>query len=64
MIDVVIDVWGVGCVGVYLVLCVDVYDMGDVNCAEIFGYVVRELGKCSIVFICVCEKEGDDSLML
>lgn len=55
VVDVVIDVWGVGWVGVYFVLCGDVYMMGDFDLVVMFGYVVCEFGCCKIVFIFMCE---------
>ncbi|MFQ6574484.1 alkene reductase [Pseudomonas sp. UM16] len=60
--DAVIEVWGAQRVGVHLAPRADSHDMGDVNLAETFTYVARELGKRGIAFICSREKEADDSI--
>ncbi|ROL71559.1 alkene reductase [Pseudomonas vranovensis] len=60
--DAVSEVWGAQRVGVHLAPRADSHDMGDVNRAETFTYVARELGKRGIAFICSREKEADDSI--
>ncbi|MCY1334183.1 N-ethylmaleimide reductase [compost metagenome] len=60
--DAAIEVWGAGRVGVHLSPRADAHDMGDSDLAGTFGYVARELGKRGVAFICVREKEGEDSL--
>ncbi|TWI58513.1 2,4-dienoyl-CoA reductase-like NADH-dependent reductase (Old Yellow Enzyme family) [Pseudomonas duriflava] len=60
--DACIEVWGADRVGVHLSPRCDLHDMGDENPAETFGYVVHELGRRGIAFICAREAEGQDSL--
>ncbi|OEC33846.1 2,4-dienoyl-CoA reductase [Pseudomonas cuatrocienegasensis] len=60
--DAVLSVWPAGRVGMHLAPRADAHDMGDSQRAETFTYVVRELGKRGIAFICAREKEADDSL--
>ncbi|MCW0221081.1 MAG: alkene reductase [Prosthecobacter sp.] len=60
--DAVISVWGADRVGMHLAPRADAHGMGDANPLETFGYVVRELGKRGIAFICAREKQGPDSL--
>jgi 2,4-dienoyl-CoA reductase-like NADH-dependent reductase (Old Yellow Enzyme family) len=50
--DAAISVWGAGRVGVHLAPRGDMYDMGDSNPPDTFGYVARELGKRRIAFLC------------
>ena len=61
-VDVLIDVWGAGRVGVHLAPRGDSNDMGDSNPAETFGYVARELAKRKVAFIFVRESEGAGAL--
>ena len=60
--DAVIDVWGADRVGMHIAPRGDAQSMGDSNPAAIFGYLVRELDKRKIAFICAREHQGDDSL--
>lgn len=53
--DTVISVWGAGRVGMHLSPRGDVHDMGDSAPATTFGYVVRELNRRNIAFLCVRE---------
>ena len=53
--DAVVDVWGVGRVGMHLAPRADSHDMGDSDLAATFGYVVRALGKRKLAFICARE---------
>ena len=53
--EAVISVWGNNRVGMHLAPRGDSHDMGDSNPLATFGYVVRELGKRRIAFICVRE---------
>ncbi len=58
----VIEVWGAGKVGVHLAPRCDAQSMGDSNPIETFGYVVTELGKLNIAFICSRAALGSDNL--
>ncbi|MDY0030220.1 MAG: alkene reductase [Pseudobdellovibrionaceae bacterium] len=60
--DAVIDVWGVGRVGMHLAPRADAHDMGDSTKTETFSYVARELGRRGIAFICTREHQADDSI--
>ncbi len=53
--DAVASVFGSGRVGVHLAPRGDAHDMGDSNPAETFGYLVRQLDRRKIAFICVRE---------
>jgi 2,4-dienoyl-CoA reductase-like NADH-dependent reductase (Old Yellow Enzyme family) len=60
--DAVISVWGAQRVAMHLAPRGDAHDMGDSNPAATFGYVVRELGRRKIAFICVRESVGPNRL--
>ena len=60
--DAVISVWGANRVGMHLAPRGDAHDMGDSNPAATFGYVVRELGRRKIAFICARESLGPNRL--
>ena len=60
--DAVISVWGAQRVAMHLAPRGDAHDMGDSNPAATFGYVVRELGRRRIAFICVRESIGPNRL--
>ena len=60
--DAVISVWGRDRVGMHLAPRADAHSMGDSNLAATFGYVVDELDKRGIAFICAREHEAADSL--
>jgi len=57
--DAAISVWGADRVGMHLAPRGDAHDMGDSNPLATFGYVVRELGKRHVAFICVRESLGE-----
>jgi 2,4-dienoyl-CoA reductase-like NADH-dependent reductase (Old Yellow Enzyme family) len=57
--DTVVSVWGKDRVGMHLAPRGDAHDMGDSNPLATFGYVVGELGKRGIAFICVRESLGE-----
>ena len=60
--DAAISVWGRDRVGMHLAPRADAHDMGDSNRAATFGYVVKELDKRGIAFICAREHQAPDSL--
>jgi 2,4-dienoyl-CoA reductase-like NADH-dependent reductase (Old Yellow Enzyme family) len=60
--DAVISVWGAQRVAMHLAPRGDAHDMGDSNPTATFGYVVRELGRRRIAFICVRESIGPNRL--
>jgi 2,4-dienoyl-CoA reductase-like NADH-dependent reductase (Old Yellow Enzyme family) len=60
--DAVISVWGRDRVGMHLAPRADAHGMGDSNLAATFGYVVQELDKRGIAFICAREHQAPDSL--
>lgn len=62
VIDVLIEVWGAGRVGVHLAPRGDEHDMGDHDPRETFGYVMQELGKRNIAFFFTREYLADDSI--
>jgi 2,4-dienoyl-CoA reductase-like NADH-dependent reductase (Old Yellow Enzyme family) len=53
--DAAIGVWGAGRVGMHLAPRGDAHDMGDANPLATFGYVVEQLGRRRIAFICARE---------
>jgi 2,4-dienoyl-CoA reductase-like NADH-dependent reductase (Old Yellow Enzyme family) len=53
--DAVTSVWGPGRVGMHLAPRGDAHDIGDSNPAATFGYVVRELSRRNLAFLCVRE---------
>jgi 2,4-dienoyl-CoA reductase-like NADH-dependent reductase (Old Yellow Enzyme family) len=55
VVDAVISVWGAGRVGYHLAPRGDSHDMGDSDLAATFGYLVSELDKRNIAFICARE---------
>ncbi|NVK40261.1 MAG: alkene reductase [Oceanospirillaceae bacterium] len=61
--DAVTGVWGSGRVGVHLSPRCDAHDVGDTDPLATFGYVVRELDRREVAFICAREAEGEDSLV-
>jgi 2,4-dienoyl-CoA reductase-like NADH-dependent reductase (Old Yellow Enzyme family) len=64
VMDVLIEVWGAGRVGIHLAPRGDEHDMGDANPKETFGYVMQELGKRQIAFFFTREYLADDSISL
>ncbi len=60
--DAAISVWGRDRVGMHLAPRADAHSMGDSNLAATFGYVVEELDKRGIAFICAREHQAADSL--
>jgi 2,4-dienoyl-CoA reductase-like NADH-dependent reductase (Old Yellow Enzyme family) len=55
----VIGVWGASRVGVHLAPRGDAHDVGDGDPAATFGYLVRELDRRSVAFLCVRESLGE-----
>lgn len=62
VVDVLIEVWGAGRVGVHLAPRCDENDMGDANPRETFGYAMQELGKRKIAFFFTREYLAEDSI--
>lgn len=62
VVDVLIEVYGAGRVGVHLAPRGDSHDMGDENPAETFAYVAEQLGQRHIAFIFTREYLAEDSL--
>jgi 2,4-dienoyl-CoA reductase-like NADH-dependent reductase (Old Yellow Enzyme family) len=60
--DAAISVWGADRVGMHLAPRADSHSMGDSNLAATFGYVVKELDRRNIAFICAREHQAADSL--
>jgi 2,4-dienoyl-CoA reductase-like NADH-dependent reductase (Old Yellow Enzyme family) len=60
--DVVVAVWGPGRVGMHLAPRADAHSMGDSQRSDTFGYLVQQLAKRKIAFICSREAQGADSL--
>jgi 2,4-dienoyl-CoA reductase-like NADH-dependent reductase (Old Yellow Enzyme family) len=60
--DAVMSVWGRDRVGMHLAPRADIHSMGDSNRAATFGYVVKELDRRGLAFICAREHEALDSL--
>lgn len=60
--DAVISVWGAGRVGMHLAPRADAHSMGDSQRSDTFGYLVQQLAKRNIAFICAREAQADDSL--
>jgi 2,4-dienoyl-CoA reductase-like NADH-dependent reductase (Old Yellow Enzyme family) len=61
--DAVISVWGSDRVGVHLAPRGDSHSMRDSNREVTFSYVVEQLSKRKIAFICTREYVAEDSLM-
>lgn len=57
--NAVVSVWGKDRVGMHLAPRGDAHDMGDSNPLATFGYVVGELGKRGIAFVCARESLGE-----
>lgn len=64
VMDVLIEVWGAGRVGIHLAPRGDEHDMGDDDPRETFGYVMQELGKRNIAFFFTREYLAEDSISL
>jgi 2,4-dienoyl-CoA reductase-like NADH-dependent reductase (Old Yellow Enzyme family) len=62
VVDAVAAVWGAGRVGYHLSPRCDILGMGDANPLETFSYLVSELSKRGLAFICSREHEAADSL--
>ena len=62
VVDVLIEVYGAGRVGVHLAPRGDSHDMGDENPAETFAYVAEQLWQRHIAFIFTREYLAEDSL--
>jgi 2,4-dienoyl-CoA reductase-like NADH-dependent reductase (Old Yellow Enzyme family) len=62
IVEELVSVWGAGRVGVHLAPRGDAHDMGDSDRLGTFSYVVRELGKRGVAFLCVRERLGPDRI--
>ncbi|MGF2880210.1 alkene reductase [Acinetobacter johnsonii] len=62
VVDVLIEVWGAGRVGVHLAPRGDEHDMGDDDPRETFGYALEQLGQRQIAFFFTREYLADDSI--
>ena len=62
VVDVLIEVWGAGRVGVHLAPRGDEHDMGDHDPRETFGYVLEQLGQRKIAFFFTREYLAEDSI--
>lgn len=62
VVDVLIEVWGAGRVGVHLAPRGDEHDMGDNDPRETFGYALEQLGQRQIAFFFTREYLADDSI--
>ena len=62
VVDVLIDVWGAGRVGVHLAPRGDEHDMGDDDPRETFGYALEQLGQRKIAFFFTREYLAEDSI--
>lgn len=62
IVDIFIEIWGAGRVGVHLSPRGDAMDMGDANPLETFGYVVEQLSQRHIAFVFAREYEAEDSI--
>ena len=62
VVDVLIEVWGAGRVGVHLAPRGDEHDMGDDDPRETFGYAMEQLGKRKIAFFFTREYLAEDSI--
>jgi len=60
--DAVISVFGAGRVGMHLAPRCDTHGISDSNPAATFGYLVTELGKRQIAFLCAREHAGEPRL--
>jgi len=60
--DAVAEVWGADRVGMHLAPRADRHDMGDSDRLATFTYLVRELGKRRLAFICAREARLEDSI--
>ncbi len=61
--DAVASVWGADRVGMHLSPRSDIMSMKDSNPEATFSYVVEQLSKRQIAFVCLREHEGPDSLL-
>ena len=62
IVDVLIEVWGAGRVGVHLAPRGDEHDMGDDDPRETFGYALEQLGQRKIAFFFTREYLANDSI--
>ncbi|RKG49918.1 alkene reductase [Acinetobacter cumulans] len=62
IVDVLIEVWGSGRVGVHLAPRGDEHDMGDDDPRETFGYALEQLGQRKIAFFFTREYLANDSI--
>lgn len=62
VVDVLIEVWGAGRVGVHLAPRGDEHDMGDDDPRETFGYALEQLGQRKIAFFFTREYLAEDSI--
>lgn len=62
IVDVLIEVWGAGRVGVHIAPRGDSHDMHDDNPAQTFGYVMQQLSQRHIAFVFSREYEAEDSI--
>ena len=63
VVDSVIEIWGSSRVGYHIAPRGDALDVGDENPLETFSYLVSELSKRNLAFICAREYEANDSLV-
>ena len=62
VVDVLIEVWGAGRVGVHLAPRGDEHDMGDDDPRETFGYALEQLGQRKMAFFFTREYLAEDSI--
>lgn len=62
VLDRAISVWGQGRVGVHISPRGDAHSMGDSNKQATFTYLMQELAKRQIAFVCAREYVGEDSI--
>ncbi|MBF7681866.1 alkene reductase [Acinetobacter sp. B5B] len=62
VVDVLIDVWGAGRVGVHIAPRGDSHDMHDDHPIQTFGYVMQQLSQRHIAFVFAREYESEDSI--
>ncbi len=60
--DAVVSVWGADRVGMHIAPRSDTHSMGDSDRLGTFSYLVRELGKRRIAFVCAREALGEDRI--
>lgn len=63
IVDAAIGVWGAGRVGVHLSPRGNSHDMGDSDPRVLFTHVARDMAARGVAFLCLRERQGDDSLL-